>query len=139
MDIDAALSEDNTVQVAELLEPAKNHSFELGLKLNLPLSEVEAIHQDYSSQHNRFIRIIIKFLQNAEPAATWRVILDALRSPLLRLNGRVEDRARRPLVQQYPLVSELRINGYFYLLLVSYRKGQKATSPTIQSFEPGYT
>ena len=55
MDIDAALSEDNTVQVAELLEPAKNHSFELGLKLNLPSSEVEAIHNDYSSQHNRFI------------------------------------------------------------------------------------
>ena len=106
MDIDAALSEDNTVQVAELLEPAKNHSFELGLKLNLPFAEVEAIHKDYSSQHNRFIRIIIKFLQNAEPAATWRVIIDALRSPLVGLNGlarRVEDRARRPLVQQlYP-------------------------------------
>ena len=106
MDIDTPLSEDNTVEVAELLKPAKSYSFVLGLKLNLPLSEVETTHQDYSSQDDRFIRIIIKFLQKAEPAATWRVIIDALRSPLVGLNGlarRVEDRARRPLVQQlYP-------------------------------------
>ena len=98
MDIDAALNEDNTVDVAELLEPAKNHSFALGLKLNLPSSEVEAIHLNSSSQDDSFIQVIIKFLQQADPAATWRVIIDALRSPLLRLKGlarRVEDRVTR--------------------------------------------
>ena len=76
----------------ELLE-AQNHSSTFGLKLNLPVHEVEAICETHANPRDRLLHIIITFLRQAEPRPTWRVIVDALRSPIVNLTalaGKVE-------------------------------------------------
>ena len=58
-----------------------------GLKLNLPVHEVEAICARYSDPRTRLLHIIIDFLEQAEPRPTWRVIVNALRSPIVNLTA----------------------------------------------------
>ena len=91
--VDAALTPNDAVDILEELLPAQNRSFELGLKLGLPHHEVVAIHSTYSDPRSRLLHVILAFLNQAEPRPTWRVIVDALRSPavnLPRLADRVE-------------------------------------------------
>ena len=77
------------------LIPAQNNSYALGLKLKVPQHEVESIHSDStcSKPRDRLLRVIIEFLKQAQPVPTWKVIVDALRSPavdLPQLANRVE-------------------------------------------------
>ena len=82
---DDTLHEDDAVNILEALLEAQNRSFELGLKLKLPVYEVEAICERYSNPRDRLLHIILAFLRRAEPRPTWRVIVDALRSPIINL------------------------------------------------------
>ena len=64
-----------------------------GVRLNLPVDEVEAICARFSDPRERLLQIIVTFLRRAEPRPTWRVIVAALRSDavgLTALAGRVE-------------------------------------------------
>ena len=70
----------------------------LGLMLNLPVREVEAIFTKYSDPCDRLLHIIIAFLRQAEPRPTWRVIVGALRSPIVNLTAL----ARRVEAAQFP-------------------------------------
>ena len=73
--------------------PAQNQSFALGLKLMLPLHVVEGICEVHTQPRDRLLRVIIEFLKQEPTGPTWRVIVDALRSPLVnlpRLAKRVE-------------------------------------------------
>ena len=70
----------------ELLE-AQSYSFKFGVMLNLPVDEVEAICARYSDPRDRLLHIIIAFLRRAEPRPTWRVIVGALRSPVVNLTA----------------------------------------------------
>ena len=71
--------------IFEEILPAQNRSFELGLKLGLPHHEVVAIHSTYSDPRSRLLHVILAVLNQAEPRPTWRVIVDALRSPAVNL------------------------------------------------------
>ena len=62
---------------------AQNDSYALGLKLKLPQYEVDAIHSGHMRPRDRLLHVIIEFLKQAEPRPTWRVILEALRSPMV--------------------------------------------------------
>ena len=66
--------------------PAQNKSYVLGLKLKLSQHVVEAIHKELPSDEC-LLQILIKFLQQAEPRPTWRVIVDALKSPVVGLTA----------------------------------------------------
>ena len=79
------LGPDDAVDVLEELLPAQNKSYELGLKLKLPQHVVEAIHSKDLPPDKYLLKVLIKFLQQAEPRATWRVIVEALRSPAVDL------------------------------------------------------
>ena len=79
------LTQNDAVQVLEELLPAQNQSYELGLKLKLPPHEVESIHSTYSEPRQRLLRIIMLFLNQVDPQPTWRVIVDALKSPVVNL------------------------------------------------------
>ena len=81
------LQPDDARIILEALLDAQNHSFMLGLMLNLPLREVEAIFTKYSDPRDRLLHIIIAFLRQAEPRPTWRVIVGALRSPIVNLTA----------------------------------------------------
>ena len=80
------LTPNDAVKVLEELLPAQNQSYELGLKLNLEPHKVESIHSTYSDQGKRLLRVIMLFLNQVEPSPpTWRVIVDALKSPVVNL------------------------------------------------------
>ena len=73
--------------------PAQNQSFALGLKLQLPLHVVESICEVHTQPRHRLLQVIIEFLKQEPTGPTWRVIVAALRSPLVnlpRLAKRVE-------------------------------------------------
>ena len=72
-------------KILEELLTAQNQSFVLGLGLGLPLHEVEAIHSQYQNPRDRLLLIIIAFLKQAELRPTWRVIVQALRNPIVNL------------------------------------------------------
>ena len=68
----------------EILE-AQNKSRIFGLKLNLSLHVVDAIHSTYSQPEDRLLQVLIEFTKQTDPTPTWRVITDALRSPAVNL------------------------------------------------------
>ena len=82
---DGVLTSNDAVQVVEELLPAQNKSYQLGLKLKLPPHEVESIHSTYPTTEERLLRIIMLFLNQVDPQPTWRVIVDALKSPVVNL------------------------------------------------------
>ena len=79
------LQPDDAGKILEELLEAQNQSFMLGLGLNLRLHEVEAIHARYSDPRERLLHIIIVFLRQAQLRPTWRVIVEALRNPIVNL------------------------------------------------------
>ena len=83
--MDATLVPDDAVDILEELLPAQNRSFDLGLRLRLPHHEVEGIHSTHSDPRSRLLHVILAFLNQSEPRPTWRVIVDAVRSPAVNL------------------------------------------------------
>ena len=83
--VNETLTPDDAVDVLEELQPAQNKSYELGLKLKLPQHVVEAIHSKELPPDKYLLKIIIKFLHQVEPRPTWRVIVEALKSPIVDL------------------------------------------------------
>ena len=81
--MDETLKPDDAGDIAEELNDAQTQSFSLGLKLKLPLSEVEAIHSQYRSSRDCLLHVIIEFLRQVEPRPTWRVIVEAFSSRLV--------------------------------------------------------
>ena len=82
---DETLTPDDAVDVLEELLPAQNKSYELGLKLKLPQYVVEAIHSKDLPPDKYLFKVLLKFLHEVEPRPTWRVILQALSSPVVNL------------------------------------------------------
>ena len=58
--------------------------------LNVKPRDVEAILNKYQDPKDRLYHIILAFLRQAEPRPTWRVIVDALRSPIVNLTALAE-------------------------------------------------
>ena len=69
-----------------------------GVRLNLPVDEVESICAMFSDPRDRLLRIILVFLRRAEPRPTWKVIVGALRSPIVNLTAL----ARRIEIAHFP-------------------------------------
>ena len=85
--MDTTLTMRDLVGVAEELVDVGTKSKMLGLVLGLEKSTVEAIHMDYRDPGDQLLHVIAEFLKQAEPIPTWRVIVSALRSPLIRARG----------------------------------------------------
>ena len=102
--VNETLAPDDAGKILEELLEAQNHSVMLGLGLNLRLHEVEAIKARYSDPRERLLYIIIAFLRQAEPRPTWRVILEALRNPIVNLPAL----ARSVEAAHYPILTATR-------------------------------
>ena len=76
--------------IFEELQEAINQAYMLGLKLNLPSHEVDAIRKIYPDPREFLLQVILAFLRRAKPRPTWRVIVDALRSPIVNLTALAE-------------------------------------------------
>ena len=84
------MTEKDAAAVLEALLPAQTQSYLLGMELKLEIHEIEAIHEKYLDPRDRLLHIILAFLRRAEPRPTWRVIVDALRSPAINLTALAE-------------------------------------------------
>ena len=91
---DETLTPDDAADVLEGLLPAQTKSYELGLKLKL----TQLIHSKDIPADQYIRRILIEFLQQVNLRPTWRVIVEALRSPLVNLPGL----ARRAEAAHFP-------------------------------------
>ena len=82
---DATLTLNDAEEVLDELLDARNQSYVLGLKLKLPLVEIDSIHSTYSNPRKRLLHVIIGFLKQKQTGRPWRVIVDALRNPAVNL------------------------------------------------------
>ena len=82
---DETLAGEDEVEVLQALLRAKDKAFQLGLALNLPPYEVRSIRDNCTTPEDRLTRIVEMFLKQVEPRPTWKVIVNALRSPLVNL------------------------------------------------------
>ena len=83
---DETLSPDDAVHILEEILPAKNHSYVLGLLFSLPKHVVDGIHSKEMEPEGYLLKVISEFLNEVGSRPTWRVIVDALRSPVVRLH-----------------------------------------------------
>ena len=83
---DETLKPDDAVHILEEILPAKNHSYVLGLKLGLPQHVVDGIHSKEMEPERYLLKVISEFLNEVGSRPIWGVIVDALRSPVVRLN-----------------------------------------------------
>ena len=79
------LTPDDAVNVLEEILEAQNHSYVLGLKLMLPLYLVDSIHSTNPLPRDRLLQVLIEFTKQVNPRPTWRVIVSALRNPVVNL------------------------------------------------------
>ena len=79
------MSSDNIADIVEELREVQNKSYDLGLMLKLPVPVIDAIHLTYSLPSDRLRHVLFEFTNQTEPKPTWRVIVDALESPVINL------------------------------------------------------
>ena len=79
------LTPDDAGKIREELLPAQNHAHLLGLMMNVKPHDVETIQMMCQQPKDRLLHIIMAFLCQTEPRPTWRVIISALRSPVVNL------------------------------------------------------
>ena len=70
---------------------AKHKAYYLGLKLKVPHSELKSICKVHQDPQEQLTAIINYFLKQIEPRPTWRLIVEALRSPLVGLPRLAEE------------------------------------------------
>ena len=87
---DVTLTERDAKDILEELQEAMNKAYILGLKMNLPSHELDAIKKTYPDPREFLLQVILAFLRQAEPRPTWRVIVDALKSPAVNLTALAE-------------------------------------------------
>ena len=74
--------EDVPKVVCEVLE-VQTKSKTFGRVLGLPKVTVDSIHQQNSDPQECLFGVLDEFVKQVEPPPTWRVILEALRNPLI--------------------------------------------------------
>ena len=84
---DSTLHESDTRIIYEELYEVRAKSKMLGLVLGLEKSTVDAIGAEYRDPADQLVQVIAEFLKQAEPGTTWRVIVNALRSPLIGMHA----------------------------------------------------
>ena len=85
--MDETLKPEDAGKILEELVEAQNHAHLLGLAISVKPRDVEAIQMTYHQPKDRLLHIILAFLQQEEPRPTWRVIVDALKSPVVGLTA----------------------------------------------------
>ena len=87
---DITLTERDAKDMFEELVVAMNKAYELGLVLKLLPHELDAIRKTYPDPRECLLQVILSFLRQAKPRPTWKVIVDALRSPAVNLTALAE-------------------------------------------------
>ena len=80
---DRLLSPDDVPDVMCEIFDVRTKSDKFGRVLKLPKATVDSIYQQYSDPQDRLFAVLDEFVKQIEPPPTWRVIVEALRHPLI--------------------------------------------------------
>ena len=80
---DKILSQDDVPDVVCEILDVRTKSDKFGRVLKLPKATVDSVYQQYSDPQDRLFAVLDEFVKQVEPPPTWRVILEALRNPLI--------------------------------------------------------
>ena len=80
---DRNLNEDDVPNVVCEILDMQTQSELFGRVLKLPVSTLKFIHQQHRDPRKCLFAVIDEFVKQMEPPPTWRVILEALRHPLI--------------------------------------------------------
>ena len=79
------LTPDDAGELLNKLMPAQTRIRQLGFMLKLPEHVVQTIYSKNMPAGERLLEILIEFLKQVEPRPTWKVIIEALKSPSVNL------------------------------------------------------
>lgn len=74
--------DDAIIIVQEVFE-VKDKSAVFGRLINVEKGTVLSIHEEYSNSEDRLLQVVIQFTRQDQPTPNWKVIIDALRNPLI--------------------------------------------------------
>ena len=80
---DRILSQDDVPDVVREIFDVRTKSDKFGRVLKLPKATVDCIYQQYSDPQDRLFAVLDEFVKQVEPPPTWRVIVEALRHPMI--------------------------------------------------------
>ena len=86
-DLNKTLVQDDVPEIVAAILDAQTKSELLGRVLKLPASTVSGIHKQYRDPEDCLFHVVDEFVKQVDPRPTWRVILNALRHPTVRLTG----------------------------------------------------
>ena len=101
VDKEQLLDDNDVIRIVEEICSVQTQSITLGYLLKIPGPVLDSIHQDYTRSQDRLIRVIREFVNRIEPRPTWRVIVEALKSPLIR-----KQRLAKKIANKYCSVSK---------------------------------
>ena len=78
-----ALKLDNLGLVLEKTYVARARWYELGLALRVPVSTLESIKVEYSDPRETHREMLVAWLKQTEPQATWEALVKALASEVV--------------------------------------------------------
>ena len=136
--------EDVSNVVCEIFEvQAKSYTF--GRVLRLPKVAVDSIHRQHSDPQECLFRVLDEFVKQVEPPPTWRVIVEALKNPLIgfhRLSHKIK-RKHCPLTHQQdgiiilmPFTIDMKV--FFYLQRSVYSQDKPLKTLLLQSLHSPY-
>ena len=70
--------------VVNELNSARPVAYEIGLALKVPLELLNRKREESRNQRDLLVWIIEEFLRQDNPRPTWRIIVEALRSPMVQ-------------------------------------------------------
>ena len=77
------MSQDDVPDVVCDILDVQTKSDKFGRVLKLSKATVDSIYQQYSDPQDRLFAVLDEFVKQIKPSPTWRVILEALRHPLI--------------------------------------------------------
>ena len=80
---DRSFGEADVPKIYNEIFDVRSKSERFGRALGLPKGTVDSILGECQKPENRLLRIIDEFVRQLEPIPTWRIIVDALRTPLV--------------------------------------------------------
>ena len=71
----------SVVAVSEVVIPNTNKWFQIGLKLEISLTDIERIRINCQDEEARFMEVLNKWQKLCNPSFTWNTLVQVLKSP----------------------------------------------------------
>jgi hypothetical protein len=82
--LDSIMDPDDATEILQEIVEVKDKSETFGHLLRVPRVLLYSFRQEYNDPQDYLLHVIDEFLNGVNPRPTWRVIIDALRHPLLK-------------------------------------------------------